>query len=645
MTKTSFKISYMIRILTYLFMLRLVTGLVQAQVLPMDTVRFLTASNVSLPDHPRLLLLKGEEKAIMDKIRTNPTWAAVHAHIMHQCDSLLMTEPVEHVLYGVRLLAKSRDCLYRVFYLSYAWRITQDPKYLHRAERELLAVSAFPDWNPTHYLDVAEMTMGVAIGYDWLYPALSETSRTQIRKALLTKGVQTAFDPAYPNYRKWLTVTNNWNQVCNAGLSYGAMAIYEDIPELAAKLINRSIASIGIAMQDYEPDGAFAEGYTYWGYGTTFNVLFLSALEKMVKTDFGLGKYSGFLKSADYLVQVVGPFGKSFNYSDASERSVLQPAMFWFAQKRHDPSLLWAERRFLTDPTQLQQVSERILPALMIWGANMDLNQVKAPASTFWTGAGRNPVALMRTSWTDPNAIFVGIKGGSPLVTHGHMDAGSFVMDANGVRWAMDFGFQDYTPLELKNVQLWDDRQSGQRWSIFRYNNYSHNTLTINDSLQRVTGIAGLTQYSGQPDFKNAVIDLSRLYQGQVERAKRGIALVKNKYVLIQDEVQTSQHPATVRWSMLTSASVKIIANNKAELVKDGKKLILYVPGKDVVIQTWPTAPPREYDDPNPGTVRVGFDTKVPAQTQKSWQVFLIPEASVEPISVQSTRPLRDWPK
>ena len=30
----------------------------------------------------------------------------------------------------------------------------------------MLAIAQFADWNPSHFLDVAEMTMGMAIGYD-----------------------------------------------------------------------------------------------------------------------------------------------------------------------------------------------------------------------------------------------------------------------------------------------------------------------------------------------------------------------------------------------------------------------------------------------------------------------------------------------
>ena len=61
--------------------------------------------------------------------------------------------------------------------------MTKDKKYLKRAELELNAVSKFDNWNPTHYLDVGEMTMAVAIGYDWLFDNLQLSTKENIRKA------------------------------------------------------------------------------------------------------------------------------------------------------------------------------------------------------------------------------------------------------------------------------------------------------------------------------------------------------------------------------------------------------------------------------------------------------------------------------
>ncbi len=594
-----------------------------------------------LPPHPRILLLKGEEIALMKAIRADKALTDVHRVILDECDKLLPEPPVERIQVGRRLLDKSREALRRVFFLAYAWRVTQNRNYLDRARKELLAVAAFSDWNPSHFLDVAEMTMAVSIGYDWLYNELSEADRAMIREAILKKGIEPSFDA---KYNGWLKATHNWNQVCNAGVSYGALALYEDQPAVAQTVLNRAVETIRLPMHDYAPDGAYPEGYGYWGYGTSFNVLFISALEKAFGADFGLARQPGFLETASYLENMTGPTGHSFNYSDAGEGGSLQPALFWFAQKTSNPLLLWVERQRLLNGEATRNRKDRILPALLLWGQAMPVAQAQPPRATIWTGGGKNPVALLRTSWTDSNAIFVGLKAGSPSVNHGHMDVGSFVMEAGGVRWAMDFGAQDYNSLESKGINIWGKAQNAQRWQVFRYGNQVHNTLTVNDSLQRVNGYATITGSSDSPLFRNAQTDLSSLYH-ELSDARRGVAIVDTAYVVIRDELRTKDKPATIRWTMLTAADVKLTGGNRAELTKNGKKLILDVTEPaGVTLRTWSTRPPHDYDAPNPGTTLVGFEVGLPASTSGTLSVRLIPAGDRIP-TAEPVPSLRNWPK
>jgi len=506
----------------------------------------------------------------------------------------------------------------------------------------LLAISAFSDWNPTHFLDVAEMTMAVAIGYDWLHKDLSPASRAAIKEGILKKGLEPSLDA---KYNSWLKATHNWNQVCNAGMTYGALAIYEDQPELARNIINRAIETIVLPMEDYSPSGAYPEGYGYWGYGTSFNVMFISAIEKAFGKDFGLTSQPGFLQTAGYLQNMTGPSGNSFNYSDAGTGGGLQPAMFWFANKLKDPSVLWVERSRLTKEDASKHVRDRLLPAIMIWGNGINLGQISEPKAKVWVGAGKNPVAMMRTSWTDPAAIYVGFKAGSVSVNHAHMDIGSFVMEANGVRWAMDFGMQGYESLESKGIQLFGRTQDAQLWSVFRYTNRVHNTLTVNDQLQRVVGDAPLTGYASSPNFMSATTDMSEIYKGALAKVSRGIAIVNQQYVVVRDELVTLPQQSTVRWTMLTPAEVKITGKNRAELTKDGKKLILQVQEPaQVTMKTWSTDPPNDYDAPNPGTTLVGFEVKMPPQTKSALTVLLLPETA-EKNAAQQVQPLSKWPQ
>ena len=592
-----------------------------------------------LQQHPRILLLNGEEEIIKKSIASSPTWKKMNDAILQSCDNLLAKPPIERIQIGRRLLDKSREALRRIFQLSYAWRITGDQKYFNRCEKEMLAISGFTDWNPSHFLDVAEMTMAVSIGYDWLYPNLSDASRKTIGDAIAFKGLYPSLDP---KYNSWLSAVNNWNQVCNAGITYGSLAVYEDHPELAKILIERAILSIPHSMGEYKPNGAYPEGYGYWGYGTSFNVMFLSALEKVYDSDFGLNKVPGFLQTAGFFENMSGATGLCFNWGDSGQGGSLSPAMFWLAQKNNDLTQLWIEKNYLQQNDYLKFTDERLLPAIMIWGKDLELDHVTEPKSLFWMGQGANPVCMMRTSWTDRNGLFLGFKVGSSSVNHGHMDIGSFVMEADGTRWASDFGMQDYESLESKGIQVFGRTQDAQRWSIFRINNMAHNTLTVNNQLQLVKGYAKIDHFSDQPDFMFAQSDLSTVYENQLTSVKRGVALVDKHFVVVRDELTGTDKPTTVRWTMLTSA-VATLKSNRILLSKEGHTLELRVTSPSrIKMKTWSTEPSTNYDAPNPGKTLVGFEIQLKPNQKQTIQVELVPGSCKEK-NMKFNKELQKW--
>jgi hypothetical protein len=342
---------------------------------------------------------------------------------------------------------------------------------------------------------------------------------------------------------------------------------------------------------------------------------------------------------------MTGPTGLAFNYSDSGQGGSLSPAMFWFAQKSNNPSLLWVEKDYLKQDDVSRFARNRVLPALMIWGIGIPLDKVTPPTKKLWVGQGKSPVALMRSSWTDPNAVYVGFKTGSPAVNHAHMDVGSFVMEADGVRWALDLGAQDYNSLESIGMSIWGKEQDAERWTVKRYNNFIHNTLTVNDQYQIVKGYAKIDNSGESKELKFAVSDLSELYEGQLATARRGIGIVNDAYVVVRDEVKAPNQAAKVRWVMLAPEGVITNGTNAAVLTKDSKKLELRVDSPaGVKLQTWSTAPTTGYDVPNEGTVLVGFEYEVPAGASQTLQVSLIPE-SVKSISSSMNRPLSQWGK
>jgi len=587
------------------------------------------------PAHPRLFLPAGGEDAIRQRVATDPLWKRLQTDLLEEADRQLASKPVERVLIGRRLLDKSRTALSRVLHLGLAWRLTGEKQYIERARAELVAVSGFTDWNPSHFLDVAEMTAAMGIGYDWFYSALDEPTRRVLREAIVAKGLK-----ASQTANAWTRAANNWNQVCNGGITIGALAVAESEPTLAAEMIARAVNTVPLSMREYAPDGAYPEGPGYWSYGTTYNVMLIFALQSALGTDFGLSQQPGFLATADYFLHVIGPSGYYFNYSDCGRGGQgVSAAMFWFATQRQEPYVLWNEWAKLTQPSERRSGGrrDRTDPMLMLWMAPTQAKP-EAPRALSWSAQGVTPVAFHRSAWT-AEVSYVAIKGGSPSANHAHMDSGAFVMDAEGVRWADDLGMQDYESIESKGINLWDRTQDSERWKIFRLGTSSHSVLMVDGQQQRVDGNAPIIL--AKPG--RTVVDTSSVYGGQLDRARRGVALQADSTVLVQDEIAALNKLATVRWAMVTRADVTIDGLGQATLRRDGKTLTFrVVEPAGAGLKIYPTDPPPSANDArNQGTRLLGFEVAVTARQTHRIVVQLAPrEASAQLPVVQ---PLADW--
>ncbi len=593
------------------------------------------------PSHPRLIWLKSDEARVKKAIETDVIFGRMHRQIISDCNKMLGEEPVEHFMEGRRMRSVSSVARRRIFYLSYAWRITGDERYARRAEQEILAICGFKDWNPSHYLDVAESTTSVAIGYDWLYDWLPQSSKDVMVGAIVNKGLKTSIeeDGKPSKYCWWLSSDINWNQVCNTGLSLGALTTWENNTDLSKRIISRAVETIKLPMGAFAPDGAYPEGYGYWNYGTSYNVMFISAMEAAFGTDFGLTAMPGFTQSAYFMLNMVGAKYLAFNYSDGGDLS-MPPPMFWFASRLGDGALLLAESGKIKKYGS-KVLTDRILPLAIIWGAGFDCSKLAEPESRLWYGRGQTPVALMRSGWDFNKDIFLGFKCGTPSASHAHMDVGSFILDMNGQRWAMDLGGQKYHSLESKGLKIWVDGQNSDRWKVFRLNSLSHNLMSFSDSLQRIGGGADITSAGERPGFIFATTDVTSLNEGVIKSHKRGVAIVGDSYAIVRDEVESIGRANSAQWQIVTKAEVKITGKNTAELKIGEKTVTMTVIGPKVNMQTWSAQPDTDYDDRNKGVTRVGFTSSLAPGQKAAYTVFFTPEgvkADKKPV-----KDLKDW--
>lgn len=573
-----------------------------------------------LAQHPRLILKSGDIEAVKQKIESDQPLRIIHDVIERRTNEFLTAEPTKYRMVGKRLLGRCRAVLERVCYCSYMYLVSGDEVYARRAEKEMLAAADFVSWNPSHFLDVGEMVTALAIGYDWLYNWLSPESRTIIEDAIIVKGLRTS-----GKKRWWSKSHNNWNQVCNGGMVMGALAVYERIPEEAQAIIAEALKNNPIAQKEYGPDGVYPEGFGYWEYGTWYEVMLIESLRTALGTSCDLEKAPGFLESAKFMNFMSTPTGATYNFSDCGNPlNMINPLLYWFALESGDMSLVWQDRERLLNEDFVRGIN-RQAPIAMLFASRCNTKDIKPIQDKVWAGKGSQPLFLYRKGFASTDDTYLGVKGGSPKNSHAHMDGGSFIYEWAGVRWAVELGSQDYHSLESKGIGIWKKGQNSQRWQVYRLNNHSHNTLTINNKIHQYKGMATMTKVFNKKKYKGAEFDLSSLFS-DTESVTRRITVDDNDKVCCVDKIVSGSADCSVRWNMTTFAKAEIIDNHTILLKQDGKELLLRIASpKSAKAYIMKNNSDNWYDVKNKG-VRVGFTTSIESYSKSTIKVELIPQ-------------------
>lgn len=602
--------------------------------------------------HPRLLIDSAGflelKRKVYNERSSNLLLGDINDLILSYAD--IFTSKLRDITYsldasGKRLLDESQSALLQLSTLSYAYQMTGVPKYLYRARTLLLQICAFPDWHPSHFLDTAEMTLAVALAYDWLYNSLTLEERKLIREKIIDYGLSPGLRDDY------IRTVNNWNQVCSACMIAGALSVYEKNKQISFETIERNVpANISIASQIYYPDGNYAEGYGYWMYGTGFQTIMMKMLESVFGNNGGMNDIPGMDKTAEYMLFMDG-LTASFSYADGGSPDgwAAKIAMWYFAAKTGDRSLLFNELKLLKDGLYSQGIQPRLLfliPAILK-DFHVDYNVPAHHSSHLWSGGGKAPVVMVHTGWNlDGSDHYLGIKGGSASsVGHAHMDAGSFVYDALGKRWSADLGKMDYAAMELAFKAVGGAGPAGQtnlRWDILKLNNYGHSTISVNAhdrSFQKryptdhkYDGAATVMEIIDTPSEQGAVLDMSAPLEGSVQSATRTIKLVNERDLVIKDVITAKREfAAPLIWHMITPASITV-KDGYEILTQDDKTMYLKTVAQPSVSINYESSyyvrpsfwTPRTWDEEETEKIS-GFRATVPAGMTVTFTTTLSP--------------------
>lgn len=466
--------------------------------------------------------------------------------------------------------------------------------YLARAEAELLSLASYTSWNPPHFLDVAEASTAVALGYDWLYPALNATTRAALSNALAEKGAA-AYVASFADHGWPQGSTSNWNCVCSTGGMLLALALGSDAPAAWPSVFLPSLASIPPCVAAYGPEGSWEEGVGYWGYGSKYLAILLSAMDSALGTEFGLGDTPGLALAGRFPIFSTGASGLFYDWADAWPYVTIEygdwdhavaPYQGFFGSRFADPAVSFFSRAYTAAFANASVGAPSwagLVEALLYFspaGGAADLAAL--PAAHLYAERNVGAFAGGAAPWgavtapRDPPGSSLHFKGGCNSYGHGHLDLGGWVFDLRGVRVVEDEGADNY---DLP------DYFGPARWRYARLNSALHNVPRLGGASQDPAACARISVFNasdaalrggaapagGASAF--AVADLSAAYAaaGGAARAVRGwAAFGAATTALVVDEFAWGAAAgalANVTVSLHTHAAVAVAADGRSAVL------------------------------------------------------------------------------
>jgi hypothetical protein len=422
--------------------------------------------------------------------------------------------------YGLLHLLQKHSEEYSGLLDTYPAKITS---YVKPARNNLIAVANrslvhvhgfnFSSWQGDA-LTVAQISLGVASGWDWFRDELSDEDQQHVKQALITK----SFNYFYAAYQKlrspdtptiipnppstwWATSASNWNLVCHSSilvmlkvLSYEVNP--EEEPVLAERMRNlfswitretrtketgtATPLQFGLTSIVRE-DGGWYEGPNYWHYAM-FNMA--AMLSTYSRGDLSLQGSSGLtinkLKTTmKYGLSMRSPLsGAPANFSDCDDRPMFYPAVYWLARSTNVPDATRRETDFDSKNLEKSPQSQSyrgFFDALgLVWRDNhhLTLNAQSVPNFLDLTEHFSTTSVGRVEDKTSGKNMYLALKGGTSRSHHRQRENGNFIFEASGVRWAMDLGAEEYghnLPAPLSSLSQ----------IFYRQRNDGNNTLSV----------------------------------------------------------------------------------------------------------------------------------------------------------------------
>lgn len=485
--------------------------------------------------------------------------------------------------------------LWRIPTVAYHYLMTGDTNSFNATVAHMKWLMSFPNWETTVELDsgmsAGNILTGAALAFDWLYNDLDPVFREEFRAKLWYQaramyyaghlmGVGKSSDHYWQNDPQ-----NNHRWHHDAGLSLAVLAAYNG-QDAQGWLLKKTLEELQFVANWLPADGTSHESASYLCFGGAHLTLALQAADDCLGTTFLQQDF--FRNTPRFILSSFSPkLPNVLPYADTDGTVANYVNYLWKAVSEHQ----------LADE---QAAMERLMPTLVSWSkafAWMSLvwydtglgggSAANLPPDSFWPDEG---IAYMRTGWAtnDAAAMFkCGPLGGYALnefrntnkfvyvnVGHDDPDANSFILYNGGEllaetdRYSYAKRSANYNTILVNNIgQMVPGRVEPQVYS---------QPSTAGDMSQmavvtawRSTGDITAVEGEASGSYLLYSNKTTHAWRPALERFRRTFVWVKNRYVLVLDDVRSTK-PADITWLMQSgNVTVRDATNGLYTLTKN----------------------------------------------------------------------------
>jgi hypothetical protein len=297
----------------------------------------------------------------------------------------------------------------------------------------------------------------------------------------------------------WLTVTNNWNAVCLAGVTGAALTLLESREDRAFFVVAAEQYSRHF-LEGFTPDGYCSEGVGYWEYGFGYYLMLSEAIWQATggRIDLLAGKKVATIARYGRGIEILNGVYPAF--ADCSVNEHLSPTMMAFIDRRF--GLAPASDEKITGPGGA-------LYSVMMYSFPNSASQMPPPQTApskrdIRTWFDQGGVLICRPAEGSSSRFAVALKGGHNAEHHNHNDVGSYVVVVGSRPVLLDPGAEVYTARTFSN----------RRYESKVLNSFGHPVPAVAGQLQRTgrQAQAKVLRTDFTPEADTLVLDIASAY-------------------------------------------------------------------------------------------------------------------------------------